>query len=532
MQNDQPPFDFGEIRRQRNRELRDMALRQQGEAMGNILRQSLTDLSGYASTMAGSLGVTQQVYVVDAAGHGIPMSRRTLAAVSSVNDLIAREQLDADGRWRGRGLCVGFNSTAILDEYKTLSVDFIRSLLLGLFCHELAHAIAGVFSYQTFNAPSIDPELIVGVVSRWRAESIVEDTEGLAPPRVIPPWDGAHGPDWCRASLHASARAKRLGNTLSRQFSVPSGFDQQQLLSALGTEVTATAPLAEILATDPPAEFCRVWQGQVDAWHKRQAEQTAATTVGQFWPIDLSPSAGVHSMSTVFEKIRSAIRNRKQAVAKNYTGIILDMAKAKELDPEVVAEVLEAEGRTLEEAEAEVERVRERIRRQDTLREQRKVASKLESARSKLQAKQEELKRVTEELERQMVPLEVDFVKASEATAAVGWAQDALASACKDPILLERGKEIDAESYSIGKKMEHLLVLMNERRKWIAENTEKLKNEHRYERQSVTYMRNSLPIWRDEIAAYASEHQELSDRRAALQRERKEIHDRMIESEF
>ena len=166
--------------------------------------------------------------------------------------------------WRGRGPCMVINDT---DFDERMDPADIESAISGIALHELSHILdRPVVRHKP--SPAADPV-------RLRFEALCMGdavTREPAPAEIATPFQG-HGHRFIRAALHLRHRAEQVG-VLVPMFYFCAGSQYglshpNRYRDALGDEPAqmADTSIRDILDTEYPKAFWRLWTADVAHWH-------------------------------------------------------------------------------------------------------------------------------------------------------------------------------------------------------------------------------------------------------------------------
>lgn len=198
------------------------------------------------------------LYVIDVSDLGdlAPRSSSCLgwADISPVENAAIAARLG--DRWQGAGPTIALDGAAIREQVRPEQFD---RFVLGVALHETAHILP---SPTTFVSRA--PSFVAATMDAYRFH------KSLTAPDLDPTVDANHDSRFVRRAMHLYVRALLQG------FDVPSDFLMAQhtrpdhyLSIALKEAVEMRdATFAEIEATDPPRDFLRQWESDIEFYNR------------------------------------------------------------------------------------------------------------------------------------------------------------------------------------------------------------------------------------------------------------------------
>lgn len=184
-------------------------------------------------------------------------------------DLLYRDQIDP---WLGRGPCIVVNDIGLAEDFEACDLRYVT---LNLVLHELAHVLDKGDQYSEEHGES--PEKI-------QFDRLVIDKSTTRPGRSELPRYFGHEASFIRIALHLVHRASVAGFDTKPTGIVHSQRYGLSLMShyadALDDEPQrlATLTFREIRGIEPPETFQRLWQADLNQYHRRFPTHSGVST--------------------------------------------------------------------------------------------------------------------------------------------------------------------------------------------------------------------------------------------------------------
>lgn len=147
----------------------------------------------------------------------------------------------------------------------------------------------------------------------------------------------------------------------------------------------------------------------------------------------------------IFAKISQALTAKRAATAQSYTQMVVDIAAGKEIDPGKVAQTIDAEGKTLEQLQKDVEHVTRRRAMRDKNATLKKAADGRESHQRKLDTLEAEFKAYKEAHNKKLWPIEQAERESTDAITTIDGNRSELLLSCKNPALHAEKEELQQQ---------------------------------------------------------------------------------------
>jgi hypothetical protein len=208
------------------------------------------------------------VYLVDAgslADKRLVASDRWLAWTAGILDLLLREELEKQDRWRGRGFCTLIRPDCIPSGFRNLA---------GCCLHELAHFFDGI----RFPENEAELDRPIGEPTQERSKAIdrmvstlghaLQGSEKSEREDPLPRWHG-HGIAYVRCCCHLAYRAQRVFESIhpsTLKFIQPYHFGstETQAMESVADELGSDQALLEILRSELPDKLVTYWMRITD----------------------------------------------------------------------------------------------------------------------------------------------------------------------------------------------------------------------------------------------------------------------------
>jgi hypothetical protein len=269
-------------------------------------------------------------------------------------------------RWRGRGVGIIVN-TALCDDIFWSGMRE-ETIIAKVIVHEIVHGLAGGWALtRTAERDDYSPldlavlEKLSEVVNRgtWFRD---EDTGGNTVREFL-----SHDDRFLRCGIHL---AHRLGVEpgyvigFSPELTAPEDYaailhDECERLSG--------APLQQILDSQPPEDFTLLWAYDLRRFHKRRV---AAKQQREDHPMFV-----LEKLNDILSKVSNRFREKEVADGKRFADLIRKLADGKDLNPDVVGEILQATGKTPDDLHREVKKIVDRRQLLQTVKRGNAVAA-------------------------------------------------------------------------------------------------------------------------------------------------------------
>lgn len=184
-------------------------------------------------------------------------------------DLMFRDQIDP---WLGRGPCIVVNDLGLAEDFDPIDLLYVT---LNCVLHELAHIL---------DRPALYAEDPGDTLERMQFDRLVAIDVLNSPPRAELPAYYGHTASFIRISIHLAYRA-----TLAGFDTKPGGIFQghrhglspaAMYEEALGDEPESKSSLCmgELRDIPPPAAFSKLWQADIERYHRLHSPQEGVTT--------------------------------------------------------------------------------------------------------------------------------------------------------------------------------------------------------------------------------------------------------------
>jgi hypothetical protein len=314
------------------------------------------------------------------------------AFVTPALDLVARESLEQQGRWRGRGwtMCVNLPvmERAVAEAGGHMG-DLVR-LAYTAMVHEAAHLLAE----DRFRP---ERKIVPRDFAAW-CVALAEDLTTPVPPRNLTaePWRD-HGAEFIRCGLHLTERAESLYPAV--RIDIDSTFGgayyglstAMRYWKAIGDEPAAMkgVPLREILATPAPAAFTELFASDTSAWHRAAAV---------FSPVSVEPEG-------MFETLRESLKQRRRGKEIDFDAMARRLADGDSPKPDDVEQVLIDSQKSIDDLESLVTRYKRRAELQLVLKRATDAEAALPGVRAKIKKHDEEFTKAEEKHNAAVQPL-------------------------------------------------------------------------------------------------------------------------------
>ncbi len=212
----------------------------------------------------------------------------TWGLTGPILDLSLRRWLEAESRWRGRGLAIVLQDLAIRKEASELSAgdrsfsdELYRARLFATAAHELAHALSRPLDLVI---PPKEIEREVCESAEAALTSFAKVTEAEADePSDLPPWAGGHDAMFVRILVHVLDRAEKItGQRIPTSLAFPHRRYELSILEgyrrALAPEIVAFdrwLTFSDLRLCVPPKAFCELWRDDCRCWWQSTRDQDA-----------------------------------------------------------------------------------------------------------------------------------------------------------------------------------------------------------------------------------------------------------------
>jgi hypothetical protein len=318
--------------------------------------------------------------------------------------------------WQGRGAAIVINDAAALrltrDWAAYLGRDFAEMFIAvanALVIHEAAHITSeGFYGRQDIAPPD-------GALERFRETVTVAFNEPSDVPECA--FDG-HGHAFIRHLLHVAHRASAKGYRF--HWPCVASLDSYELssLTRYGIELgdeperMAGATFAELRAIPAPMRFANMWNLDCAAWSERRQKKCTSdltrSAVAAFADRQLLPlfhERNQQMSTSTIDTVSHAIRTRAGQREEQYSALVQAFANGKGPAEDEVEKILTSSGRTIDQLERDVSKLRRRLELVEKMRQADTLVAERDGLQPKMDALDAKLKAAKDAHAQEHAPL-------------------------------------------------------------------------------------------------------------------------------